>query len=126
MGWEYREEKRLKYSWCVWFAEDWYANLAWAEMLNVSSGGMGIICSADENCPHKGQTLVFYFSVPCRAVDGSVDRVCFARVGQVCGVTEINESAHRVHIQFDKPLPFKPEKQLADKTELTKLEAMVT
>ena len=127
---ERRKEERLNYSWSVWFtdeSEKLNKDLAWAEMVDVSSGGMGIICSANpnENCPYQGQTLVFYFSVPYREADDSVDRVCFTRVGQVCGVTETNESQFRVAIEFGEPLPFEPSEQLADKAELTKLETMV-
>ena len=124
MGRERRQEKRLNYSWSVWFAGDLNEDLAWAEMLDVSSEGMGIISSANENCHYEGQTLVFYFSVPCREADGSVGRVCFTRVGQVCGVTEIDESQLRVAVKFDKPLHFNPKEQLDDKAEITKLETM--
>jgi len=126
---ERRKEKRLNYSWSVWFTDESEAlnkDLVWAEMLDVSSEGMGIIFSANENCPYEGQLLVFYFSVPYREVDDSVDRVCFTRVGRVCGVTEINESQFRVAVEFNKPLPFEPKEQLADKAELTKLKAMAT
>ena len=126
---ERRKEERLNYSWSVWFtdgSEKLNNDLAWAEMIDVSSGGMGMIFSANENCPYEGQTLVLYFSVPYRKADDSVDRECFTRVGQVCGVTEINESQFRVAVEFDKPLPFKPKEQLADKAELTKLKAMAT
>ena len=120
---ERRKEERLNYSWSVWFtdeSEKLNKDLAWAEMVDVSSGGMGIIFSANpnENCPYEGQTLVFYFSVPYRETDGSVDRVSFTRVGQVRGVTEINETQSRFGIEFDKPLPFEPKEKLADKAEL--------
>jgi hypothetical protein len=126
---ERRKEERLNYSWSVWFtdgSEKFNEDLAWAEMIDVSSGGMGVIFSANENCPYEGQTLVFYFSVPYRKADGSVDRVCFTRVGQVRGVTEINESQFRGAVEFDEPLPFEPKEQLADKAELTKLKTMAT
>jgi hypothetical protein len=126
---ERRKKERLNYSWSVWFIDDsegFNKDLAWAEMTDVSSGGMGLIFDANENYSYKGQTLVFYFSVPYREVDDSVNRVCFTRIGKVCGVTEINESQFRVAVEFDKPLPFEPKEQLTDKAEIATLKAMAT
>ncbi len=124
---EHRKEERLNYNWPVWFTNEsdgLNRDLAWAEMIDVSSGGMGLAFDANENYSYEGQILVFYFSVPYREADDSVNRVCFTRVGKVCGVTEINESQFRVDVEFDKPLPFEPKEQLVDQAELTKLKVI--
>jgi c-di-GMP-binding flagellar brake protein YcgR len=101
---ERRREKRLHYELPVWFAEGSGEPSAQAVMVDISSGGMAFICDADVNCPSVGQQLTMRFSVPRYGTDCS-DMHEITRTGCVYRINELNESRHRVAIQFDDP-PF--------------------
>ena len=101
---ERRREQRLRYELPVWFAEGEDEPSVQAVMIDISSGGMAFICDADVNCPSVGQQLTMRFSVPRYGTDCS-DMHEITRTGCVFRINELNESRHRVAVQFDDP-PF--------------------
>lgn len=104
---ERRIEKRLRYSWPVWFAENFNDILTQGQMVDVSSSGAAFTCYADK-CPWPGQQITARFSVPRHDTDESFDLENFIREGHICRIDEISPFVRRVAIQFADPLPFKP------------------
>jgi hypothetical protein len=108
---ERRREKRLKYSWPVWFAEDFDQILFQGQMIDVSSGGAAFTCSADEGCHYPGQRITARFSIPRYQSEDSFDMANVTRTGHVCRVDNSNGFNHRIAIQFAEPLNFRPGEQ---------------
>ena len=104
---ERRREKRLRYSWPIWFAEDYNEILSQGQMVDVSSGGAAFTCYAD-NCPGIGDSVTTRFSVPHYGTNESFDLENFIRHGSICRVDELSPYVRRVAIQFAESLPFKP------------------
>jgi hypothetical protein len=113
---ERRTEKRLRYHWPVWFAEDFNSVLAQGQMVDISSSGAAFTCYTQE-CPETGQAITARFSIPQFGQDDSFDLSNFIRTGEVCRVEEVNPFLKRVAMKFASPLPFKPGEQ-ADTSEL--------
>lgn len=107
---ERRREKRLRYHWPVWFAENFDAVLAQGQMVDISSGGAAFTCYTQE-CPSEGQAITARFSIPRYGQDDAFDMSNFIRTGRVCRVEELNQFLRRVAVQFAQPLPFKPGEQ---------------
>jgi len=101
---ERRREQRLHYELPVWINEDPNEESVQAVMVDISSGGMAFICDTDENCPSMGQQLNMRFSIPRLGTDLS-DMHQITRTGRVLRIDDLNESRHRVAVQFDEP-PF--------------------
>lgn len=101
---ERRSENRLHYELPVWFAEGSADPSVQAVMVDISSGGIAFICDADVNCPPLGQQLTMRFNVPRYGIDCS-DMHEITRTGCVFRINELDESRHRVAVQFDDP-PF--------------------
>lgn len=120
---ERRREKRLRYHWPVWFAEDFSAILAQGQMVDICSGGAAFTCYTQE-CPVQGQAITARFSVPQFGQDESFDLTNFIRTGQVCRVEEVNPFLRRVAMTFAKPLPFSPGQQAEEAGELAAAGAM--
>jgi hypothetical protein len=114
---ERRGERRLRYQWPIWFAEDFDETLSQGQMIDVSSAGASFTCCADVNCPYLGQRVTSRFSVPRFCSDESFDLASFTRMGSVCRVDKISEFLRRVAVQFAEPLPFKPGEQVASESE---------
>ena len=107
---ERRNEKRLRYNWPVWFAEDFNGLLSQGQMVDVCSGGASFNCY-DSHSNLEGKHLTARFSVPRYGQDGSFeleDCICDA---QICRVDDINSIVKRIAIQFTSPLSFKPGEQ---------------
>ena len=104
---ERRREKRLRYNWPIWFAEDYNEVLSQGQMVDVSSGGAAFTCYAD-NCPGIGDNITTRFSVPHYGSNESFDLENFIRHGSICRVDELSPYVRRVAIQFADSLPFKP------------------
>ncbi|OHB55500.1 MAG: hypothetical protein A2Y07_02855 [Planctomycetes bacterium GWF2_50_10] len=104
---ERRTEKRLRYSWPVWFAENFDGVLNQGQMVDVASGGAAFTCYADAS-PYPGQPITARFSVPQYGNDDSFDMQNFIRSGKVCRVEDISPYVRRVAVQFATPLSFKP------------------
>lgn len=104
---ERRRERRLRYSWPIWFAEDFDDILTQGQMVDVSSGGAAFTCYADR-CPANGDQITARFSVPKYANTESFDLSNFIREGRICRIDELGPYVRRVAVQFAEPLPFKP------------------
>jgi len=115
---ERRAERRLRYHWPVWFAEDFNEALSQGQMVDVSSAGAGFTCHADRSCPYPGQQLTTRFSVPRFGSDESFDIASFTRTGHVCRVDNVNKFLRRVALQFAEQLPFKPGEQAENESEV--------
>ncbi len=111
---ERRREKRLRYHWPVWFAEDFNETLMQGQMIDVSSGGAAFRCHADKNCPYPGQKLTAKFSVPKINTSDDFEMASFTWPATVCRVDELNSFTRRIAVQFAKPLPFKPAEHVED------------
>ncbi len=105
-----RSEVRLRYSWPVWFAENYDDILSQGQMVDVSSGGAAFTCYADK-CPYPGQEITTRFSVPSHGDADPFALENFVRNGRICRVDEISAYVRRVAVQFAEPLPFKPAEQ---------------
>lgn len=107
---ERRREKRLRYNWPVWFAEDFNQLLTQGQMVDLNSTGAAFTCYTDQ-CPQPGQQITARFSVPHYGPDNSFDMSNFIRPGCICRVEELNPFLRRVAFQFAEELPFKPGEQ---------------
>ena len=114
---ERRREKRLRYNWPIWFAEDFNGLLSHGQMVDVSSGGAAFTCPANHSCPYPGQNMTTRFSVPKFDGDDSFNMASFTRQCHICRIDDINPYTKRVAIQFSEPLPFKPGEQTEDQTQ---------
>jgi hypothetical protein len=108
---ERRKERRLRYHWPVWFAEDFDEILLQGQMVDISSQGAAFTCCNDHHCPYPGQDVTARFSVPQFDSDSSFGMASFTRTGKICRVDEVNGYIRRVAMQFAEPLPFKPGEQ---------------
>ncbi len=108
---ERRKERRLRYHWPVWFAEDFDEVLSQGQMVDVSSNGAAFTCYSDQCCPCPGQDVTARFSVPQFDSDSSFGLASFTRTGKICRVDEVNAYVRRIAVQFAEPLPFKPGEQ---------------
>lgn len=108
---ERRREKRLRYHWPVWFAEDFNESLSQGQMVDVSSAGAAFTCRTDEHYPCVGQHLTARFSVPRFQPGDAFDMANFVRSGRICRVEDINQFSRCIAVQFAEPLPFKPGEQ---------------
>jgi len=114
---ERRKERRLRYHWPIWFAEDFNNTLSQGQMVDISSRGAAFTCHADERCPSAGQHLTARFSVPRFQPKQAFDMASFTRSGQVCRIDEVNRFLRRIAVQFVSPLPFKPGEQASSEFE---------
>ena len=114
---ERRREARLRYSWPIWFAEDFDDILTQGQMVDVSSGGAAFTCYADR-CPGYGEHITARFSVPKSEETASFDLANFIREGKICRIDELGPYIRRVAFQFCEPLPFQPAQE-AESCELT-------
>ncbi|MFA5553572.1 MAG: PilZ domain-containing protein [Phycisphaerae bacterium] len=108
---ERRKERRLRYHWPVWFAEDFNHMLTQGQMLDVSSRGAAFTCYADQNCPYPGQSITARFSVPKFETDESFGMASFIRSARVCRVDDVSGYLRKVALQFYEPLPMRPGEQ---------------
>ena len=104
---ERRREKRLRYSWPIWFAEDYDNILTQGQMIDVSSGGAAFTCYADR-CPVEGEHITARFSIPKVEDADSFELENFIRDGQICRIEELGPYVRRVAFQFHEPLPYQP------------------
>ena len=105
-----RKEKRLRYHWPVWFAENLDDELWQGQMLDISSKGAAFTCYADK-CPHQGQHITTRFSIPRYTQDESFDVESYIRAGVICHVEVVSPYIRRVAFQFAEELPFSPGEQ---------------
>ncbi|NIA16828.1 MAG: hypothetical protein GWO86_00615 [Planctomycetes bacterium] len=108
---EQRKEKRLRYHWPVWFAEDFDMELSQGQMFDITSTGASFTCYADK-CPNPGQSITTRFSIPRYGRQGvSFDVENYIRTGTISRVEEVNSYIRRVALQFAEALPFSPAEQ---------------
>jgi len=109
---ERRREQRLYYHRPMWYFQNLNKARHKGRMVDISSNGMGFTCSmTSKSSLAARQTISTRLDVPLFAKDGSYDMVRFDREGQICRVEKVNNSTHRVALQFSQPLPFKPAEQ---------------
>ena len=84
---ERRRENRLRYSWPVWFAEDFSDLLSQGQMVDVSRGGAAFTCHNDEMCPCPGQRITARFSIPRFQGEDSFDLASYTRSAKVCSLS---------------------------------------
>lgn len=111
---EQRRERRLRYHWPVWFAEDFDEELLHGQMVDVSSVGAAFTYYGQENLPYTGQPITARFSVPCLGPEESFNMTSFTCLGSVCRVDRVNDFLHRIAVQFAETLPFRPGEQATD------------
>ncbi|MHC4187896.1 MAG: hypothetical protein ACYSRQ_06860 [Planctomycetota bacterium] len=114
---ERRIERRLRYHWPVWFAEDFHEVLHQGQMVDVCSSGAAFSYAADESCPFQGQEITTRFSIPSFGPDNTFSMASFTRKGLVCRVDDMNSFVRRVALEFVEPLPFKPGEQVRNVAE---------
>jgi hypothetical protein len=108
---ERRKERRLRYQWPIWFAENFNEALSQGQMVDISSTAAAFTCRIDEYYPYVGQHLAARFSVPKFRPGEAFDMADFTRSGRIYRVDDINQFSQRVVVQFASPLPFKPGEQ---------------
>jgi len=104
---ERRSEKRLRYSWPVWFGPDFENELTQGQMVDLSSRGAAFTCYADRS-PCSGEHITARFSVPRYGPDWSFNLENCVRQGRICRVEEVSPYIRRIAVQFAEPLPFHP------------------
>lgn len=114
---EKRAERRLRYHWPVWFAEDFQEELTQGQMVDVSSEGAAFTCYSNRGGLYLGQNITARFSVPKFESDESFGMSSFTRQGQVCRVENINDYVRKIAVQFAEALPFKPGEQAEDEAD---------
>ena len=108
---EQRKEKRLRYHWPIWFAEDFNKELSQGQMFDITSTGASFTCYADK-CPRLGQSITTRFSIPRygrKGVSFGVEN--YIRTGTISRVEEVNSYIRRVALRFVEVLPFRPAEQ---------------
>ena len=109
---ERRREQRLYYRRPMWYFQNLNKARHKGRMVDISSNGMGFTCSATSKSSLAArQKISTRLDVPLFCKDGSYDMVRFDREGQICRVEKVNNSTHRVALQFSQALPFKPAEQ---------------
>jgi len=108
---ERRTEKRLRYYWPIWFAENFDESLAQGQMVDLCSAGAAFTCYANEGRPEIGRDITTRFSVPRYGPDGSFDMESFTRSGHICRIQNVSSFLRRIAVQFADALPFKPGEQ---------------
>ena len=108
---ERRTERRLRYHWPIWYAEDFNDVLFQGQLVDISSSGAAFTCGADDSCPFEGQQITARFSIPCFGPDKSFDMSSYTRTASVCRIDTMNSFVRRVALQFAEPLPFRPGEQ---------------
>ncbi|MBW8015391.1 MAG: hypothetical protein FVQ82_04330 [Planctomycetes bacterium] len=111
-----RSENRLRYSWPVWFAENFDDMLSQGQMVDVSSKGAAFTCYADK-CPRHGQRITARFSVPRHHSSDPFEMENFVKTGHICRIEDDGPYVKRIAIQFAEPLPYNPAD--SEKIELT-------
>ena len=120
---ERRREKRLRYNWPIWFAENYEGILSQGQMIDISSGSAAFTCYADK-CPHPGEQVTARFSVPRYDNADSFNLENFVRHGRICRVDDTGNCIRRVAIQFAEPLPFRPGETI--ETEILAADELIT
>jgi hypothetical protein len=109
---ERRREQRLYYRRPMWYFQSLNKARHKGQMVDISSNGMGFTCSmSDKNLLTNTQKITTRLDVPLFGKDGSYDLVRFDRTGQIRRVEKVNNSIHRIALEFTQPLPFKPSEQ---------------
>ena len=109
-----RTEKRLRYQWPVWFAENQNCDLSQGQMVDISSKAAAFNYYSDCGCRYVGQPIISRFSVPRYGQDESFDLANFTRTGQISRIDKINPFMNRIVVKFSEPLPFKPGELIAE------------
>ncbi|MCF7956638.1 MAG: PilZ domain-containing protein [Phycisphaerae bacterium] len=102
-----RSESRLRYSWPVWFAENFDDMLSQGQMVDISRKGAAFTCYADK-CPQNGQSITARFSVPRHHSSDPFDMENFVKTGHICRIADEGPHVKRIAVQFAEPLPFNP------------------
>jgi hypothetical protein len=109
---ERRSEQRLYYRRPMWYFQSLNKTRNKGQLVDVSSNGMGFTCSmSSQNLLAAKQKITTRLDVPLFGKDGSYDMIRFDRTGQIHRVEKINNSIHRIALEFTQPLPFKPAEQ---------------
>ena len=109
---ERRREQRLYYRRPMWYFQSLNKARHKGQMVDISSNGMGFTCSmSNQNLLAARQKITTRLDVPLFCKDGSYDMVRFDRTGQIRRVEKLNNSIHRIALEFTQPLPFKPAEQ---------------
>jgi hypothetical protein len=109
---ERRREQRLHYRRPMWYFQSLNKTRHKGQIVDISSNGMGFTCNmSEQNLLAAKQKITTRIDVPIFAEDGSFDMVRFDRTGQIRRVEKLNNTVHRIALEFTQPLPFKPAEQ---------------
>lgn len=109
---ERRSEQRLYYRRPMWYFQSLNKTRHKGQLVDVSSNGMGFTCTmSNQNLLAAKQKITTRLDVPLFGKDGSYDMIRFDRTGQIHRVEKVNNSIHRIALEFTQPLPFKPAEQ---------------
>ena len=109
---ERRREQRLHYRRPMWYFQSLNKTRHKGQIVDVSSNGLGFTCNmSGQNLLAAKQKITTRIDVPLFADDGTFDMVRFDRTGQIRRVEKLNNSVHRIALEFTQPLPFKPAEQ---------------
>ncbi len=109
---ERRREQRLYYRRPMWYFQSLNKTRHKGQIVDISSNGMGFTCSmSNQNLLAAKQKITTRLDVPLFGKDGSYDMIRFDRTGQIRRVEKVNNSIHRIALEFTQALPFKPAEQ---------------
>ena len=105
-----RAEKRLNYSWPMWFCKEYDSEFIQGQMAEISSTHMTFTCYSD-SCPDAKDILLVKISVPKYMPDDEFEIKNFNHYCKVSRVDHINPFLRQIVVEFTIPLPFKPGEQ---------------
>ena len=109
---ERRREQRIYYIRQMRYFKSLNKSRQKVQKVDISSNGKGFTCSmSNQNLLAARQKITTRLDVPLFCKDGSYDMVRFDRTGQIRRVEKLNNSIHRIALEFTQPLPFKPAEQ---------------
>lgn len=108
---EHRREQRLYYNWPIRFAKGFEEELFMGQMVDLCSWGGSFTCTTNSRRLQPGENVTTLFSVPRFGDARAYDMANYTRTGRICRVEKVDNSLHRIAIQFTKPLFFKPGEQ---------------
>jgi hypothetical protein len=123
---ERRRERRLRYQWPVWFAEDVNEVLSQGQMVDITSESAAFTCHSHDTLTFPGQKVTLRLSIPKFSDNDAFELACYVRKGNVYRIEEIDNYTRRIVTQFAEPLPYKPGEQIKNDIEENHLATALT
>ena len=101
---ERRRHKRYAHRGVVWFGESAHI-LKYGTIANIARFGVAFTCAGGEEHPQTGQRLVLRLGLAEDRLQECYSTPATSRIGRVCRVERLSDTACRVAVNLDQPLP---------------------